>query len=58
MIDQLAVHPDGGHHLRVEGLLQLLAQRLAQQEEAADFDAAAGAARAGTHEHQQHQHLF
>ena len=58
MIDQLAVHPDGGHHLRVESLLQLLAQRLAHQEEAAHLDAAAGAARAGTHEHQQHQHLF
>ena len=41
-----------------ESLLQLLAQRLAHQEEAAHLDAAAGAARTGTHEHQQHQHLF
>ena len=39
-------------------LLELLAQGLAQNEEAAHLDAAAGAACAGTNEHEHHQNFF
>ena len=58
MVEQLAVHADGGHHLRVQRLLEFLAQGLAQNEEAAHLDAAAGAACAGTNEHEHHQNFF
>ena len=58
MVDHLAVHPDRGHHLRVKGLLELLAHSLAHQQEAADLYAAAGAACAGTHKHQHDKDLL
>ena len=58
MVEQLAVHPDRGHHLRVKGLLELLAHSLAHQQEAADLHAAAGAACAGTHKHQHDKDLL
>ena len=38
--------------------LELLAQRLAQNEDAAHLDAAAGASGTGTNEHQHHQHFL
>ena len=46
------------HHLRVKGLLELLAHSLAHQQEAADLHAAAGAACAGTHKHQHDKDLL
>lgn len=49
MVQQLTVHPGRSHHLRVQSLLKLLAQRLAQNEDAAHLDAAAGAS---GHRHQ------
>ena len=58
MVQQLAVHPGRSHHLRVQSLLELLAQRLAQNEDAAHLDAAAGASGTGTNEHQHHQHFL
>ena len=58
VVQQLAVHADGGHHLWVQRLLELLAKGLAQNEDAAHLDAAAGAARAGTNEHEHHQNFF
>ena len=58
MVQQLAVHPGRSHHLRVQSLLELLAQRLAQNEDAAHLDTAAGASGTGTNEHQHHQHFL